>query len=707
MVLYRKQQLRFLFISMILINVFNSILGQSIELEKMKGVPEYQLRCPHFNGQYYFVSSSIDTFSYLTETGLNYQNVGCSGNRNCFFYSMENGNVFVKNFDNEICLTDKSGTELILLDTFSQSYFVNIPIYRNYVFYPTHNSIYRINQEGAIEVIKEFGNTINQIYDAKVLNDKLYILDELDGTFRISQLDDVWNLISSIELNFKPSQFIINEDLWMVSIFEDEELYYSLDGGMNWVEFQDPSLELGSIQRFGILDNKIIMHNRIQSNKLFNFRTSNGELEFGVQEIGSYLSSNYYNDYLTLYGRSTIYRPISLSPLKFDTIDPLFTSTRIKDVEFHQDTIHALTENGYYRLDMDEEEWYSIKGREIGSVLMELDGEGNIYIPSNEGYNYSSDGGETFSTKVVGTGGDLLSFSDTLLFTGSGQCGKLLGGFPAKISTDGGETWTNADFDPAPCYVKDKQTITEERIWVYDEDVFVSFGPGMGESYWLGYFDRKEERFRMIEPIDSEDYKFYVDREETIYAHPKWMDDIPAYWSNDLGETWKTIPDVPKGLIYPTADSTGTIILHYTEEGLTTYVQWGEDENYTEVPVTPSIDGLIHDLFYTSDGRMVLSMEDGNFYIAEGLVNSTDELNSISPDISIYPNPTRQSFSITGVDVDTVTGLEIYDLQGRLLSSSIEPVEAFDVSHLSEGVYVLKMKLKDGREIGEKVVVLR
>jgi hypothetical protein len=61
--------------------------------------------------------------------------------------------------------------------------------------------------------------------------------------------------------------------------------------------------------------------------------------------------------------------------------------------------------------------------------------------------------------------------------------------------------------------------------------------------------------------------------------------------------------------------------------------------------------------------------------------------------ITLYPNPATNRVFIMGVDVASV---DIFDLTGRLVLSSEYSASGIDVQRLVDGVYVVRVKGRDG-----------
>jgi hypothetical protein len=76
--------------------------------------------------------------------------------------------------------------------------------------------------------------------------------------------------------------------------------------------------------------------------------------------------------------------------------------------------------------------------------------------------------------------------------------------------------------------------------------------------------------------------------------------------------------------------------------------------------------------------------------------------------ISIYPNPASTSLFIdlpeSGNPIET---LELISVNGQKLNSFIKSDQSIDISILNEGVYILKIRLKDGKEINKQILIMR
>ena len=69
---------------------------------------------------------------------------------------------------------------------------------------------------------------------------------------------------------------------------------------------------------------------------------------------------------------------------------------------------------------------------------------------------------------------------------------------------------------------------------------------------------------------------------------------------------------------------------------------------------------------------------------------SSEDFNAFKPEISIYPNPVKNSFALN----QTVNGIEIYTITGQLVANydSISANQEINVENLGTGIYLVKIK---------------
>ena len=105
----------------------------------------------------------------------------------------------------------------------------------------------------------------------------------------------------------------------------------------------------------------------------------------------------------------------------------------------------------------------------------------------------------------------------------------------------------------------------------------------------------------------------------------------------------------------------------------------------------------VENVFYTGDcissGRIVKGT--GNCYTCNPTLFSE---HSVNDEITIYPNPTINTFNIQGISTGQV---DLINLQGQVIETIFLTSEnsTIDISNLSSGVYILKAQTKDGQVI--------
>ena len=61
-------------------------------------------------------------------------------------------------------------------------------------------------------------------------------------------------------------------------------------------------------------------------------------------------------------------------------------------------------------------------------------------------------------------------------------------------------------------------------------------------------------------------------------------------------------------------------------------------------------------------------------------------------DIMIYPNPSKDEINIQLQSSDSVESVEVYSLLGKKMNLSNLHNNKLDISHLSKGIYIIKVK---------------
>lgn len=76
-------------------------------------------------------------------------------------------------------------------------------------------------------------------------------------------------------------------------------------------------------------------------------------------------------------------------------------------------------------------------------------------------------------------------------------------------------------------------------------------------------------------------------------------------------------------------------------------------------------------------------------------IMSNDELNDLE-NIEIYPNPVKQTLNISVKNNSKIQSVQIYDLTGKLVSTSTQNLSKIDFSLFSKGIYLISVKTDKG-----------
>ena len=73
--------------------------------------------------------------------------------------------------------------------------------------------------------------------------------------------------------------------------------------------------------------------------------------------------------------------------------------------------------------------------------------------------------------------------------------------------------------------------------------------------------------------------------------------------------------------------------------------------------------------------------------------------------LDVYPNPTKDILNISFADDTECQSISIYSIYGRLLKSQNDNFETINIANLTPGLYLIKVRMSDGKEFSEKIVV--
>ena len=85
---------------------------------------------------------------------------------------------------------------------------------------------------------------------------------------------------------------------------------------------------------------------------------------------------------------------------------------------------------------------------------------------------------------------------------------------------------------------------------------------------------------------------------------------------------------------------------------------------------------------------------------------STSEISYAEKPFVCYPNPAKDIVNINFAENSTCNAIDIYALDGRLVETHCRASlqTAIDISILNSGVYVMKLRMSDGKEFSERIV---
>lgn len=104
---------------------------------------------------------------------------------------------------------------------------------------------------------------------------------------------------------------------------------------------------------------------------------------------------------------------------------------------------------------------------------------------------------------------------------------------------------------------------------------------------------------------------------------------------------------------------------------------------------------------YTDDDG---GLDKGSVWILElGGILSIEEVDGRSNKITLYPNPSKKSFSLSSLE--NISKLEIYDMYGKkVLNFNKLDSNVFDVSYLPTGSYLIRASLQNGGSASYKLI---
>ena len=84
---------------------------------------------------------------------------------------------------------------------------------------------------------------------------------------------------------------------------------------------------------------------------------------------------------------------------------------------------------------------------------------------------------------------------------------------------------------------------------------------------------------------------------------------------------------------------------------------------------------------------------------------STSEIAVSTKPFLCYPNPAKDLVHIEFSENSDCQSIEIYSIDGRLLKSQNNNLDKINIANLTSGLYLIKLRMSDGKEFSEKIVV--
>ena len=106
-------------------------------------------------------------------------------------------------------------------------------------------------------------------------------------------------------------------------------------------------------------------------------------------------------------------------------------------------------------------------------------------------------------------------------------------------------------------------------------------------------------------------------------------------------------------------------------------------------------------LCYYEDGEQIWDNPDYDECVKDYVLDVAEQDENSS--LIVYPNPATDILSIVTYDVNC-SSVEIFSLDGRLVKSQNANFDAIDISSLASGLYMINVKMRDGREYNERIV---
>ena len=144
--------------------------------------------------------------------------------------------------------------------------------------------------------------------------------------------------------------------------------------------------------------------------------------------------------------------------------------------------------------------------------------------------------------------------------------------------------------------------------------------------------------------------------------------------------------------------------IHYDGERYNSALWVGANGFTDDAPSYVQSDGCglyvpteVGDVGQIDNSRYIMSIE------GEDLVLGTVEVIN-SSQLTVYPNPVKESFSLKLDPSIKITQTELFDLTGKSIKTFGNRTTDFNISHLLKGAYILKIQTADGKTFNKKII---
>ena len=255
---------------------------------------------------------------------------------------------------------------------------------------------------------------------------------------------------------------------------------------------------------------------------------------------------------------------------------------------------------------------------------------------------------------------------------------------------------------------------------IQDQRIFVGLGnaPNNFKDWWEYNIETDSWRQLADLPGAHRHHPFYFAAGGYVYAglgHGAGIFDDWYRWNLDT-ETWDQMDDLPsQGRVAGTQlniNDRGFILSGDGEDHNTmpTGEFWEYDlltDTWTELPPHPGVSRWAPGSFAIGNTVYFTSGEVRTGNPNAGLKNdlwsfdldtfvSVEDPEELSTQITVYPNPVENSFTINGMNTSNAISVKVFDSSGKVVKNGMQNGNNYDVSELSSGLYFMTIIENDG-----------